>query len=330
MPEVVTQLTSLEAFRWCCPVFPVPAGVFQALKRLDKLTALHVDMSARRGATHCCEFARLLEVLATDSLLTVPFWELTSQLQYLSLRLCDGTDPDWIATIPEKPVEEDTLASFELPSRLPASPAEINALHESIACRTIVAAARAGRLKGLEVVDTALHQPFAVRGLLPFWVGVAFDDPVRYPSPHHYPDHKWLSARASLRPTLAHASLWLPSAGSLSRSLRLLTADDVKGLAAHFTHDGTPRVVQPEFVAPYEKATQPRSIKIYLDWLAEDAQLSQQVADAWNKIVERGEADLVKCRCNKCQPGLDEVTSPEYMLADTDSESESEWDAMVD
>lgn len=34
-------------------------------------------------------------------------------------------------------------------------------------------------------------------------------------------------------------------------------------------------------------------INMYLRWFAQNAELAQQVADAWNAVVERGEADMV-------------------------------------
>lgn len=49
-------------------------------------------------------------------------------------------------------------------------------------------------------------------------------------------------------------------------------------------------------------------IELYLPWL-EEAELAQQVADAWNAVVDRGEADVVKCWCDLC-PG-DPAPPPE-------------------
>ena len=34
-------------------------------------------------------------------------------------------------------------------------------------------------------------------------------------------------------------------------------------------------------------------IKRYMRWFAQDEELAQQVVNAWNAVVERGEADLV-------------------------------------
>lgn len=41
-------------------------------------------------------------------------------------------------------------------------------------------------------------------------------------------------------------------------------------------------------------------VKRYFPWL-EDAELAGQVADAWNEVVKRGEADKIKCPCKKCK-----------------------------
>lgn len=41
-------------------------------------------------------------------------------------------------------------------------------------------------------------------------------------------------------------------------------------------------------------------IQRYLPWL-EVAELAQEMADAWNVVVEHREADVVKCECEKCE-----------------------------
>lgn len=45
----------------------------------------------------------------------------------------------------------------------------------------------------------------------------------------------------------------------------------------------------------------PDPIELYLSWLHKDAELAQQVAEAWNEVVKRGEADVVKCTCEQCK-----------------------------
>lgn len=53
-----------------------------------------------------------------------------------------------------------------------------------------------------------------------------------------------------------------------------------------------------EWSEQYKKDKRP--VTRYFPWLLEDAELSQRVADAWNAVVRRGGADLVACRCERC------------------------------
>lgn len=46
-----------------------------------------------------------------------------------------------------------------------------------------------------------------------------------------------------------------------------------------------------------------RYVQRYLTWLKEDKELARQVADAWNAIVERGEADVVQSGGTEYNPG---------------------------
>lgn len=269
----------------------------------------------------------------------MPLWELASKLKYLSLTMRHMLTPRWTVEIPEQEVSEAELLSFELPEHLPVTQGKLNALHDSIASRTVVAAARGGQLRGLEIQECSVQRPFAVRALLPFWVGVKFDDWAAHYHRLAYPEHKWLSARSSLRPALAHLSLWRP--GSDPRTDRKLSMAEVRGLAAHFAKRGTPNVVEPEHDSRQGRdgkvAPHPLSIGLYLPWLAEDAELAQQVADAWNAVVERGEADEVMCRCERCQPDLPPRPSLAEMLgaifgvdledvSDEDFDSEDEYE----
>lgn len=52
--EVTNQLSSLETFRWACPVAPMPAVVHESLCKVQ-LKALHLDMSSWRGDLHTRE-----------------------------------------------------------------------------------------------------------------------------------------------------------------------------------------------------------------------------------------------------------------------------------
>lgn len=61
-------------------------------------------------------------------------------------------------------------------------------------------------------------------------------------------------------------------------------------------------------------------LKLYLPWLEQDADLAQRVADAWNAVVERGEADLAKCCCLQCSPSEHQAES-ESSIEEEESES---------
>lgn len=194
--------------------------------------------------------------------------------------------------------QEEEFLSFDLPSDLsnssiPLDTAEDrNIFHDRLILRTIVAAARGGKLRRLSV---NVHEAFAIRSLLPAWVSI--ED---WSELHGFSHRNiWLLAAGSLRPLLAHASLWLPALTPGARSDRRLTGNDVQGLQAHFKKVGMPRAV---------KVFQKQSLELipYLSWLEEDATLSQQVADAWNAVVARREADLVKCLCQECKQEVGE------------------------
>lgn len=51
--EVVSRLTSLRGFRWECQITPMPAGVFEALKKLKDLRVLHTDIWYPRSFQYC-------------------------------------------------------------------------------------------------------------------------------------------------------------------------------------------------------------------------------------------------------------------------------------
>lgn len=189
---------------------------------------------------------------------------------------------------------ESTFTSFEPPNELPTTQEGIVALGDSIAARTIIAAGRAGHLKRFGYArENGTQAPFNVRTLLQFWVGIEGWGFEGQPKP-------WHGAAMSLRPILSHASLWLGTAvGQVSfstpREDLLLTGEEVQTLQAYFDKEGIPKVVKGSYKEPFP-------ISRYLPWLAEDAELAQQVADAWNEVVRRGEVDLgIRCCCAKCR-----------------------------
>lgn len=77
---------------------------------------------------------------------------------------------------------------------------------------------------------------------------------------------------------------------------RHLSGQEVQSLQAHFH-----RLTKDMHSFFHAVACEHPPITSYLRWLAEDAELAQQVANAWNEVVRRGEADAVLCECNKCK-----------------------------
>lgn len=91
---------------------------------------------------------------------------------------------------------------------------------------------------------------------------------------------------ASLRPLLAHASLWLGSTSdSGRRETRKLTGQDVQSLPSYFKKEGMPASRDDL----YYHGHQP--LAPYLPWL-EDTDLAQRIADAWNAVIHRGAGTL--------------------------------------
>lgn len=229
-----------------------------------------------------------------------PLWELASELEDLSI----SQYPDPLRDEKHEEVSEEQLASFEPPTSMPLENREaINDLHCSIVSRTVVAAARGGHLRRL-VGTATIHvdqAAFAVRTLLPFWEQIK-DWERKYKGRSHgysYPRTRWAAEAATLRPTLAHASIWLLDAKTgAKRDIRLLTQGDVTSLAAYFRRIGIPQGLAPKYTQNDEE---PPSVPVHLTWLEEDSDLAQQVAEVWNAVAQRREADFVKCRCKECK-----------------------------
>lgn len=227
----------------------------------------------------------------------MPYWRLTSKLKHLTFRLgevrafedaCSGRE-DF------KEPEEAPLAAFELPTELPSWEewqARAN-LNHAVALRTILAAARGGRLRLLRInfyreveeEHANIQTPFAIRSLLPCWVGIE-----EWGGEYQYEPRTmrgWAGAAEDLRYRLAHASHWLNIASNPEpREDRELTGNDVQQLHSYFEQSDMPSSSEEES---------------YLCWLLEDAELAQQVAAAWNAVVKSGGADRVKCLCKKCK-----------------------------
>lgn len=248
-----------------------------------------------------------------------PLWEISSQVESLSLET--RTDPDRLVAWDsdrrklaktDEVSEEDLILVEDDPH---SHTTQLGA-HYSLMYRTIASAARGGKLRRLMLPEFSIQKPFAVRALVPCWVNIEEWDlaDVR-DRPFSTPSKCWRDAASALRPALAHASFWLLETEA-SRKSRLMTYNDVQSLLALFTtEEGTPDFtgerqiytahfawvrLSPDSPAHNVPAFGRSLVDLYLPWVVKDASLAQQVADAWNAVVERKEADKVKCRCAKC------------------------------
>lgn len=221
----------------------------------------------------------------------MPYWELGWKLRYLSLSLLDQDSSGRSADSAEERFE-DQINTFELPTQPLSSTATAVGAYAAIANRTIIAAAGDGRALRNLCLNTpwhALDAAFACRNLLPKWVSMDY----------WYLRHTknvWAIAAMSLRPALAHVSLWrTPVWTSVPKNDRLLTGADVQAIRFRFAHEGKPKFFR------QQSGLSAEPIDRYLVWLEEDAELAQRVADAWNQDVEKVRANFVECMCSKWQ-----------------------------
>lgn len=186
----------------------------------------------------------------------------------------------------------------------------------AIACHMVIAATRGGQLKRLDPT-WIVKSPFAVRALMPYWLQV---------EEWAYTMGSWADAASLLRPFLVHASQrrdWLRASGSTVNPDRHLTHEDLHAVQAYFENGGG--------LArwPGLSLTSHRPVfEHYLPWLVQDADLAQQVLDVWNAIVERGEADKVRCPCEPCltlygKLELSDTTTSGFDAADASMSSPS-------
>lgn len=232
----------------------------------------------------------------------MPLWELVSNIEELNIASkrfdsVNGASDNLLLSTDE--LTEDAITSFELPSApfaapFGGSPEEAVELHSRTIFRTVIAAARGGQLRSLLLPKESIQHPFAVRALLPCWVEVE-DWAVNEPST--LPIKRWYEAANTLRPALYHAAKWMHEAtAGVSDGLRL-TREQVQSLHAYFTA----MKAVPRFTSDLDSLDGSSPLfELYLPWLAEDDELAQRVADAWNGVVRRGEAANVGCFCERC------------------------------
>lgn len=306
LTEVVEGFVSLRVFKWNTRMMAMPLGVVQALAEPASLTSLHTDVTLVRNNMHNCELSTCsfdTVALHSDHLslspcnTAVPYWNLTSKLE--SIAFSPEAPLDWSplgfmcdSQSSSGELFETDLTSYDLLTLQPSDVDDHDHWEEryevncSVIRRTIIAAARTGHLRRLQVHD-GLHHPFAVRTLLPCWVDMKLTG-----------DHwleSWQGAARMLRPCLSHASLWIgTAASSAERQDRLLNKLEVQALRSALEDEGVPRIVG----AQWEGDT---PINKYLPWLEEDFIIAQQVAAAWNVVVVRGDAGAVRCNCDRCE-----------------------------
>lgn len=167
------------------------------------------------------------------------------------------------------------------------------------AARLLFAAARGGKLRRLRVdAQHFMQHPFAIRTLLPAWV--AMEMLLGSSRTFELPTEAWQAAAASLRPLLAHASIWLSGSPEDSLHSRLLEDEQVASLNGFFTAERLGPLALPTWrKAAGSQGPLQHPVLLYLPWL-KDIELAGQVADAWNAVVHRRQADKVKCPCKDC------------------------------
>lgn len=192
--------------------------------------------------------------------------------------------------------DEATLVSAQLSDLVPmATQQQREQFHFAIAYRVLVAAARGGQLRRLAGYQYGEH-PFAVPTLLPFWLQV--EDWGNSEFTYWTGEWGWREAASYLRTLLAHMTLCQHT--NSSHYHRRITSRDLQTYHVAFPTDRLPTVKSRGMTYSPED----HRIKRYLLWFREDTQLARRVADAWNAIVERGEAGKVKCFCLRCSPEM--------------------------
>lgn len=231
--------------------------------------------------------------LSSFAFYAAPLWKLAHNLVHLRLDLPrlrydlgHYSDPAG-AIIEEQDEAELAFLQSLQPAQLQAD--ERDALLASLAAFVTVVAAKSGRLRHFQPGYTSVEAAFAIRSLLPYWVSVQtweYDE-----------EDTWLVAAVSLRRLLAHVSLWINKPPLVAGQYSELSGQDVQLLHTYFTLNALPQVLR----FRYYHGANGQPVRRYLPWLQEDAALAQQVADAWNAVLERGEAEEQECDCRKCQ-----------------------------
>lgn len=260
----------------------------------------------------------------------MPYWELSSKVTDLSIGevKCKALDQAFSL----ESASEEEIASFELPAVPFAGAADTHesaVLVLSVACRTLVAAARGPGLVRLaldpDCNGTVERTCFSIASLMPCWLSIEdWSWPAR--SKHDHITDSWRVAVMLLRAALAHTShalrVQLSSSSKASPSgpdERHLRGRDVQGMHACFEQLGRPVLDKPTWRQDNTRANlvwgqelqKGTPFERYLAWLRDDAKLARQVAAAWNVVVDKGNADTFRCYCGKCYDARDLVGADE-------------------
>lgn len=218
-------------------------------------------------------------------------------LTAFSIGVSNHRDMDFTALIEE-------LDTFELPQEEIPDGRGLDTMLLSMLYRTIIAAAQ-GKVKRLHLGSAHPITPlFAVPELMPHWLNVDCWGCTQ--------GYDYRAAASTFREIIAHASLWLgTSLDTVERQDRKLTRQDVQSLYSQFRVKAPwdmPHATWMSVADLFSDSHPPEMryyerphIDLYLPLLERDPELAQRVADKWNEIVQRGEADIVKCRCDNCQ-----------------------------
>lgn len=225
---------------------------------------------------------------------TVPFWQLAGKLENLWFFVSRSGN----TSTEER--NELQVSSFELPASLPTGRSRLDVLHEraalqdSIMARTIVTAARGGRLKRFYAgyCDSEFESPLAIPTLLPYWIGIEQWYCIKEGA-------GWLTAASMLRLFLSHASRWLD--GPTAREERTLTTQDVRSFNSRYSSDRMPAI------GARKVEDLSKLVEHYLPWL-EVYEIAAPVSRAWNVLVRRGQEDLFACHCKDCKVHCPQTT----------------------
>lgn len=220
----------------------------------------------------------------------VPYWKISHQLTSISFKMhhTESNSPPENWEIKESLLIDTTKPALTLGDNLTRDLSLREQWHLANGYRTIIAAAREGQLRRLALCKRT-WMVLMVRAWLPYWVRIDDWGVVAGEL------SSWTRAALALRPVLSHVSRWQERTADNLWSQRHVTSQLLRSL-----HSRCISHTEDSHDASGTQITATEVIERFLPWLAEDAELAQQVAQVWNDIVDRGEADKVRCMCDMC------------------------------